>query len=241
MVNRAADRWFYLSGLTSLLFCALLFFALIAFMHFRAPVITAVSTEEITVSLEMPIALEPEVTAEEATPVMQSGSPLSVRDMFGEINATASMQDLLAQKSRPKTQNVLAPRIELPGDAGQPSRLPKAPLELQAHAKVETGSVQGTQSATAVVSQASVQDKYLSMIHKRLAAAWHPGHADLGKMARIEMRIFARGSVAYEIKTVQGDQPFVDRLTAALEKIRAEGVEPPPQALKLDVRFVVKE
>ncbi|MGE4295109.1 MAG: hypothetical protein AB7E49_05355 [Campylobacterales bacterium] len=225
MVNTPESGWFYFSGALSLGLCALLFFTLIAFMHFQKPVIRAIAVEEITVSLEMPVLLEPKVSQEEPAAVAQTGTPLGVKDIFGEINATLSRDDLLAKKSRPAPQVALAPKIELSGEVGQASRLPKKALELQAHAQVQTAaSAAAESSATAVVSEAALRDRYLSDVHKRLASAWHPGHSDLGKMAQIQLRIFARGGIEYEIQTVQGDQPFVDRLTAALEKIKAQGV-----------------
>jgi hypothetical protein len=55
------------------------------------------------------------------------------------------------------------------------------------------------------------------------------------------MRIERSGAVSYRIKSVTGDQPFIDRLNGALEEIRVSGLAPPPRLITLDVRFIVKE
>ena len=241
MANRPGQSWFYLSGLLSVGLSGLVFFTLIAFIYFRAPIIQALSSDEITVSLEVPMTLEPETGEVEPVPVSQSGAPARAKDLFGEMNATLDLDALLDKKSQQAPALPLNAKIQLPGEAGQASRIPKPALELQAHTQVRTGSAQAAKSATAVVAESSLQNRYLGEIHRRLSDAWHPGHTDLGKMAQIEMRIFAHGTVVYEIRAVSGDEPFVDRLRAALDRIVQEGFESPPEALKLDVRFEVKE
>ena len=231
-------QWFFLSGALSVSLVAFAFFVLIVAMFYTPPVVRPVSVESFAISLE--IESFHALSHQEPTPVAQAGEPVKgVRDLFGEINASVS-DESMHRARRPLPSAPAMPRVMVDGQPGHTSRTPTPQLQLEQIAPL--GGSPKEQSATAVSTDAPLQDHYLAEIHRRLSSAWHPGHGDLDKMAMIEMRISRQGVVSYRIvRIVRGDAPFEDRLVGALDRIRAEGVPPPERPLVLNVNFIVKE
>ncbi|MDR3162334.1 MAG: TonB C-terminal domain-containing protein [Helicobacteraceae bacterium] len=150
-----------------------------------------------------------------------------IRELWGESNATV---EKVAEEIRKEEINrPLSESLRVVSRLDQPKPV------LQAFKAVNTaGGAQGGKPD-------NIESRYYSEVVKRLHAAWQASHSDLGKMAVIKMRIERGGQVSYTIVRYSGDQPFIDRLEGALERIKATGLEPPSRLLVLDVNFKVEE
>ncbi|MDR0746720.1 MAG: TonB C-terminal domain-containing protein [Helicobacteraceae bacterium] len=222
--------WYYASAVISFALSSFSFFSLLAYILYQAPVIrTSLSDSAIDVLFELPAspqANEPPVDEEVNIPPPPPAK--KIRDLWGESNATA---EKVAEEIRKEDIN-----RPLGESLRVDSRLDRSKPELQAFKAINTagGAVQDGKAD-------SIESRYYSEVIKRLHDAWQASHSDLGKMAVIKMRIERGGQVSYTIVKYSGDQPFIDRLESALERIKATGLEPPSRLLVLDVNFKVEE
>ncbi|GHV01229.1 hypothetical protein AGMMS49521_0980 [Campylobacterota bacterium] len=239
--------WGILSGVISLSISLSFFLGLLAYMLYRTPTIRASFNDGIIIDVfEQPAPIKTQLEnfigeQEKVTPP-PPGAAKTIKNLFGETNTTASIDELLEEAKKASQLANRLPNISVDtGETdGRESRLKPQNLELAAF-KAINSQEEGAGSSSGSKTPLSLEDSYYSEVYKRLYAAWQPGHSDLGKIARIDLRIERSGAMSYRIRTYKGDQPFVDRLTAALETIRTTGFKSPPHLMTLDVHFEVKE
>lgn len=90
-------------------------------------------------------------------------------------------------------------------------------------------------------SDESIDKKYLRLVQKALIKNWNTKEDDSGKRATIRLKIFANGNFVYAVTAMYGDSDFKKRLLSSLEKLKAEGLEPPQHFLTINVNFIAKE
>ncbi|MDR2638674.1 MAG: TonB C-terminal domain-containing protein [Helicobacteraceae bacterium] len=247
--NSGSVGWFYLSGTISIAFCTACFLGLLAFMLYRAPVYQyspADIWEDFEVDPDWLKSLQEaqpidfvedfEYPKEEAPPQQKSAED-AIKELFGETNATVNPNDLLAQTPKLSAGKVALVDFSL-------DDLDKDGVKTKTN-KPDLAAFNAINSSKAaqreIASQKPLEASYYKELYKRIYNAWQIRNSDLGKIARIEMRVERGGDFTYRIVSAPDDPFFRDRLVAALEQAKASKLDPPPRALTINIDFQVRE
>ncbi|MDR1912354.1 MAG: TonB C-terminal domain-containing protein [Helicobacteraceae bacterium] len=241
MDERGSPGWFCLSGTISLAISAAFFAGLLSYLLYRAPTFSF-SPSELWEDFEIDEAWLKDLSVQQVDLVDEMGdlkeervSPQksvaeSVKELFGESNSTAKPEELLTQVTP------IVGRVAIPDFKLDDTRDVKKP-DLAAFKALNTSKPSAQEAAT----QKSLEARYYKELYKRLYNAWQVRNSDLGRMARIEMRVDRGGEFTYRIVSAPDDPSYRERLIAALKIAQQSKLEPPPRALTLNLDFQVKE
>ncbi|MDR2151742.1 MAG: TonB C-terminal domain-containing protein [Helicobacteraceae bacterium] len=239
--------WFYLSGTISIGLCSAFFAGLLAFMLYRAPTYQF-SPSDIWEDFELDEetlkylaaqsidVFEAEDPKEESIAQEKSAADV-IKELFGDSNSTTNPDDLLLANPKVNAGRVALPNFSLDDldKDGAETKINRP--ELAAFSAINSAKT----AQQDIASQKPLEAQYYKELYKRIYNAWQIRNSDLGKIARIEMRVDRGGDFTYRIVAAPDDPFFKDRLIAALEQARASKLEPPPRALTINVDFQVRE
>jgi hypothetical protein len=247
MDSRGSLGWFYLSGTISIALCSALFTALLAFILYRAPVFTFSPSDLMedwdvnedwlkSLNAQSIDVIEEFEGIDEESIAQEKSAAEAIKDLFGDSNASVNPDDLLLPN--PKINGTVAlPNFNLDDLNKDGAETKTNRPELAAFSAINSAKTSRQDAA----AQKSLESRYYKELYKRIYNSWQIRNSDLGKIARIELRVDRGGDFTYRIVSAPDDPFFRDRLTAALEQARQSKLEPPPRALTINVDFQVRE
>ncbi|MDR0664633.1 MAG: TonB C-terminal domain-containing protein [Helicobacteraceae bacterium] len=248
MDSNSHAGWFCLSGTISVAFCSVFFAALMTFMLYRVPVISfspAELMEDFEIDEEwlksltsQSIELIEEIEMPYDASVAQEKSVAdAIKELFGDSNATVKPEDLLPPNPTANAGRVALPNFSLDDLDKDGTQTKTNRPELSAFSAINSAR----SAQREVAAQKPLEAQYYKELYKRIYNAWQIRNSDLGKIARIELRVDRGGDFTYRIVGAPDDPFFRDRLIAALEQARQSKLEPPPRALTINIDFQVRE